>query len=76
MKKLTAITNEMVKHRKENPPQHGEELLLDLILDYTDDEELQFSDALTFVIGGFHTTGNGTYSKTLILISSTLDVQD
>ena len=53
-----------MRHRKENPPQHGEELLLDLILDYTDDEELQFSDALIYVIGGFHTTGTGTFIKT------------
>ncbi|XP_060554899.1 cytochrome P450 20A1-like [Ruditapes philippinarum] len=57
-KKLAAIANEMVKHRKENPPEHGEELLLDLLLDYTDDEELQSADALVYVIGGFHTTGN------------------
>ncbi|XP_053373354.1 cytochrome P450 20A1-like [Mercenaria mercenaria] len=57
-KKLAAVANRMVQHRKDDPPQHGEELLLDLMLDYTDDKELQNADALAYVIGGFHTTGN------------------
>ena len=52
------IIKRIVKHRKAHPPEHGEELLLDLVLDYSDDEEFQFSDSLTFIIGGFHTTGN------------------
>lgn len=57
-KKLMATIKRMLKHRKDDPPQHGEELLLDLLLDYTEDEELQNSDAVGYVIGGFHTTGN------------------
>ena len=56
------IVKRIVKLRKAQPPEHGEELLLDLVLDYSDDEELQFSDSLTFTIGGFHTTGNCKWS--------------
>lgn len=48
----------MLKNRKEDPPQHGGELLLDLVLDYTDDEEIHKGDTLLYVIGGYHTTGN------------------
>ena len=47
-----------MKNRKAHPPEHGEELMLDLILDYSDDEEYQDCEALVFTIGGFHTTGN------------------
>ena len=57
-KKLYSLVKLMVSHRKKNPPKHGEELLLDILLDYTEDEELQLSDGLAYVIGGFHTTGN------------------
>lgn len=57
-KKLYAVLKEIVKNRKAHPPEHGEELMLDLIIDYSDDEEYQFCEALTFTIGGFHTTGN------------------
>ena len=57
-KKLYSLVKLMVSHRKKNPPKHGEELLLDILLDYTEDEELQLSDGLVYVIGGFHTTGN------------------
>ena len=53
-----AIIKKMVKDRKTHPPEHGEELMLDKILDYSEDEELEFSDAFAFVVGGFHTTGN------------------
>lgn len=49
----------MVIAHKKNPPKHGEELFLDLLEDFTDDEETQFADALVYIIGGFHTTGNG-----------------
>lgn len=53
------VVQKIVKHRKTHPPEHGEELILDLILDYSEDAELQFSESLAYTIGGFHTTGNG-----------------
>ena len=57
-KALMNVIKRIVKHRKAHPPEHGEELLLDLVLDYSEDEELQLCDSLTFAVGGFHTTGN------------------
>lgn len=57
-KNLNAVLRDIVKNRKAHPPEHGEELMLDLILDYSDDEEYQDCEALVFTIGGFHTTGN------------------
>lgn len=56
------VVKKIVNNRKAHPPEHGEELMVDLIIDYSDDEEFQFSDSLTFTIGGFHTTGNGKNS--------------
>ena len=55
------VVKKIVKDRKANPPEHGEELMLDKILDYSDDEALQFSDSIAFIVGGFHTTGNCEY---------------
>ena len=55
------VVKKIVKNRKANPPEHGEELMLDKILDYSEDEVLQFSDSITFTVGGFHTTGNCEY---------------
>ena len=48
----------IVKKRKSQPTHQREELMLDMIIGYTDDEEQQVSDALIFTVGGFHTTGN------------------
>ncbi|KAL4227899.1 hypothetical protein ACF0H5_013340 [Mactra antiquata] len=55
--KLFVIAEEMVKQRKLDPPKHGEELLLDLLIDLTDDVDVQNADALAYVVAGFHTTG-------------------
>ena len=31
---------------------------LDCLLDNIEDEEMVYAEAITFIIGGFHTTGN------------------
>ena len=54
------MVGQMVDRRRANPPTHGEELFIDLLVENTDDEERLISDAITYVIGGFHTTGNST----------------
>ena len=58
-------TKKVVDDRKAHPPAPGEELLLDLIIEYTNDDKIQFADALTFTIGGFHTTGSRKLSRFL-----------
>lgn len=56
--RLTVIAKHLLKIRKENPPRHGEELFIDLVLDFTDDEELQCDDIITYVVASYHTSGN------------------
>ena len=41
-------------------------MLLDLIIEYTNDDAIQFADALTFTIGGAHTTGSRKLSSFLV----------
>ena len=38
-------------------PEHGEEVLLDALIDFTDDEELQFSESVVYAYIGLHLTG-------------------
>ncbi|KAL4222448.1 hypothetical protein ACF0H5_018487 [Mactra antiquata] len=73
--KMSVITKEVVKKRKEDPPKHGEELLVDLLIDYTDDVEIQNCDALVYVIGGFHTTGN-MLSWCIYFLATHEEIQD
>ncbi|KAK3588054.1 hypothetical protein CHS0354_012100 [Potamilus streckersoni] len=49
---------EVIKDRKKIPPKTGEELLIDIILEKSEDEEIHLSDSIAFVVGGFHTTAN------------------
>lgn len=42
----------MIHDRLSSPPKEGEETLLDMIISYTEDEELQHADALEFTTGG------------------------
>ena len=44
-----------MRERKENPPKQGEEFMLDYLLDFTDDEEIQFADSMCFAVAGYHT---------------------
>ncbi|WAQ93639.1 CP20A-like protein [Mya arenaria] len=48
-KKMFALTNEIVKHRRAHPPEHGEELFLDVLLDGDNDEVIS-CDALAYDI--------------------------
>lgn len=59
LKVATDKIKRAIKHRRDNPPIQGQELLLDKIVEVGgDDEELITSDAITYAVGGFHTTGN------------------
>ena len=50
----------MIRDRKANPPNQGEETLLDMIINYSNYEDLQHADALQFTTGGQYTV---EYSK-------------
>ncbi|XP_052805884.1 cytochrome P450 20A1-like [Mya arenaria] len=73
-KKMFALTNEIVKHRRAHPPEHGEELFLDVLLDGDNDEVIS-CDALAYVIGGFHTSGN-LLSWAFYFLGSHQDIQE
>lgn len=57
-RKLYALVDKMLSNRKQLRKDTDDALLIDVLLDSTDDKELIANDALSFVIGGFHTTGN------------------
>ena len=42
----------MIRDRKKSPPKPGEEVLLDLFISFSDDEDLQEADALEFSTAG------------------------
>lgn len=54
-KYIGGIIQRIMRDRKDNPPKHGEEFMLDYLLDYTGDEEIQFSDSIVFAVAGYHT---------------------
>ena len=56
----------MIKERKANPGKAGEENLLDCIISYSDDEEIQFADALQFSAAGQNTLD---YCKIYVYLS-------
>ena len=40
----------MLKDRKANPPKSKEKTLLDLVINYTDDEDIQMADTLELAV--------------------------
>lgn len=52
---MSGIIQRVMRERKENPPKQGEEFMLDYLLDFTDDEEIQFADSMCFAVAGYHT---------------------
>ena len=52
LKKLARI---VIKHRK-SQEEYDEELLIDTIIENTDDEDMQVAEVLVYVVGGFHTS--------------------
>ncbi|XP_074654359.1 cytochrome P450 20A1-like [Tubulanus polymorphus] len=71
---LKSVITDIIKHRRNNPFTNGRQLLIDFILDF-DDDQLVACDALTFMIGGYHTSA---YSMTwaLYFLAMHTDVQD
>ena len=62
-KDLIQLIKTMIRDRKANPPNQGEETLLDMIINYSNYEDLQHADALQFTTGGQYTV---EFSKFLL----------
>ncbi|XP_033762755.1 cytochrome P450 20A1-like [Pecten maximus] len=59
LKNAQSLIAKVVKHRRDDPPIQGKELLIDFVIKHSGgDDELITSDAITYTVGGFHTTGN------------------
>lgn len=57
-KVLEEAIRKILGDRKASPPGPGEEILVDSLISFSEDEDQQLADALTYTVGGFHTTGN------------------
>ena len=62
-KDLKELIQKMLKDRKSDPPKKGEETLLDLIINYSDDEEQQLAECLEFTTAGLHGMEFCKYSR-------------
>lgn len=56
--KLYKIIKRTLDHRKKNPAKKGELLMIDILIENCQDEDTLLSETFSFIIGGFHTTGN------------------
>ncbi|XP_064627811.1 cytochrome P450 20A1-like [Lineus longissimus] len=72
---LLDICDELLKHRRKNPPLGDEYLLIDTFLEADMSDEQLRSDAITYLIGGFHTTGN-LLSWAIYFLASHPDAQE
>ena len=55
---LHGTVDGIIKRRKENPPPPERQLFIDILLENNLPESQIKSDATSYVIGGFHTSGN------------------
>ncbi|CAH1238385.1 CYP20A1 [Branchiostoma lanceolatum] len=56
--KMHATIGKVAKYRRDNPPPPQEQLFIDVLVEGDLPEEQMLNDALTYMIGGFHTSGN------------------
>lgn len=48
----------MVTNHRKLSKKNTEEMFIDALLDSTEDEQVILSDACSYIVAGFHTTGN------------------
>ena len=58
---MSNIIRDAIALRRKHPAPPGEHLLLDVLLENDFSDDIIFADAVTYAIGGFHTTGYGTF---------------
>ncbi|XP_035663707.1 cytochrome P450 20A1-like [Branchiostoma floridae] len=56
--RLHTTIGRVAKYRRENPPPPQEQLFIDLLIEGDLPEEQVLCDAMTYMVGGFHTSGN------------------
>ena len=61
-----------VKERESHGAESRDYLLIDAIIGHHPDEERRFADAITYTVGGFHTTGNCKSANGAVGLSLTL----
>lgn len=75
-KRFHALVKKMVtNHRKLSKKSTEERLFIDALLDSTEDEQVILSDACTYIVAGFHTTGN-LLTWAVYFLATHEDVQD
>lgn len=52
-----------VADRKKKGAPSGEHLFIDALIDSGFSDDVIIADGITYVVGGFHTTGYGKYSR-------------
>lgn len=62
-RKLNALVDRVVSNRINLRKDTDHALFVDVLLDSTDDKEVIGNDAMSFIIAGFHTTGNSNISR-------------
>ena len=57
---IKGMVKDIIKQRNENPPQPHERAFIDVLMDHTAmySENKLLADAITYLIGGSHTSGN------------------
>ena len=63
---MSNVIHNAIALRRKNPAPPGERLLLDVLLENDFTGDVIFADAMTYVVGGFHTIGYGTFSCLII----------
>ena len=58
---MSNIIRDAIAFRRKHRAPPGEHLLLDVLLENDFSDDIIFADALTYGMGGFHTTGFGMY---------------
>ncbi|XP_078321122.1 cytochrome P450 20A1-like [Crassostrea virginica] len=74
-KKLNSLVNKVLSSRKKLRKNTDDNLLVDVLIDNVEDKDQIFCDSLTFIVGGFHTTGN-LLTWALYFLATHQDVQE
>ncbi|KAJ8024894.1 Cytochrome P450 20A1 [Holothuria leucospilota] len=74
---IKGMVKNVVRLRRESPPQPHERAFIDILIDHTDiyPEKTLLDDAVTYMIGGFHTSGH-LLAWTLYFLAKHKDEQE
>lgn len=75
MTTLREIVSRTLKERKAHGMERRDYLLIDSIIDHHHEEDKRFADCITYLVGGFHTTGN-LLTWAIYFLAENQDMQD